>query len=419
MREIEQRRAAALTPGKDRRRSGRQQRETPRDVLRQLSKVLAPGTKPVEVTPVNQQANDARGPLTRLNDVDEEPMPPRPRLSMALGDEEDDTLLLPPHSDALLDDDNMTMRSVELPRRAVSEQPGGRLSRGSFDSIRTSDRFDQTMQELGMDVFGSERFDPSFVQGGFDDDDGESMLHDEPSILSERTATVDLRNAFLGEELRRVSTASGRPSDVHRLLPDDENDTTFAFQVPQRDGQAASAQAKNAHTARSGLGVVREDEEDEEGEEEEEVDEMEEPEEAKEHKELEEEMEAELEEGDEGSDPDQIDHTDVTMNETTIMHEAQASAKNKAQLKRTKKTIRVSRHGIQYSSLPAGVVKKLATTFLKTGGSNAKIRKDTLATIMQASDWFFEQVSDDLGAYAEHAGRKTIDENDVITLMKR
>jgi histone H3/H4 len=28
-------------------------------------------------------------------------------------------------------------------------------------------------------------------------------------------------------------------------------------------------------------------------------------------------------------------------------------------------------------------------------------------------------VSDDLGAYAKHAGRKTIEESDVVTLMKR
>jgi len=38
---------------------------------------------------------------------------------------------------------------------------------------------------------------------------------------------------------------------------------------------------------------------------------------------------------------------------------------------------------------------------------------------MLASDWFFEQVSDDLGAYSKHAGRKTIDESDVVTLMAR
>ncbi|KAH8162061.1 hypothetical protein CIB48_g6165 [Xylaria polymorpha] len=38
---------------------------------------------------------------------------------------------------------------------------------------------------------------------------------------------------------------------------------------------------------------------------------------------------------------------------------------------------------------------------------------------MQATDWFFEQLGDDLSAYAKHAGRKTIDESDMITLMRR
>lgn len=38
IRALQQRRAAALTPGRDRRRSGRMQRETPRDILRQLSR---------------------------------------------------------------------------------------------------------------------------------------------------------------------------------------------------------------------------------------------------------------------------------------------------------------------------------------------------------------------------------------------
>lgn len=86
----------------------------------------------------------------------------------------------------------------------------------------------------------------------------------------------------------------------------------------------------------------------------------------------------------------------------------------------SKKKVKLSKHGIQYPSLPAGVVKKLATTFARMGGnSKAKINKETLDAIMQASDWFFEQASDDLGAYAQHAGRKTIDESDVVTLMAR
>lgn len=70
--------------------------------------------------------------------------------------------------------------------------------------------------------------------------------------------------------------------------------------------------------------------------------------------------------------------------------------------------------------LPSGVVKRLATRFARTStGAKTKISKDTLAAIEQASEWFFEQASQDLATYAKHAGRKTIDESDVMTLMRR
>ena len=102
----------------------------------------------------------------------------------------------------------------------------------------------------------------------------------------------------------------------------------------------------------------------------------------------------------------------------TTMHEAESAGLQAKAAKKRK--VKVSKHGIPCPSLPAVVVKKLATTFARTSGnSKAKISKETLEDIMQASDWFFEQVSDDLGAYAAHAGRKTIDESDIVTLMAR
>lgn len=81
---------------------------------------------------------------------------------------------------------------------------------------------------------------------------------------------------------------------------------------------------------------------------------------------------------------------------------------------------KLSRHGIPVPNLPTGVVKKLATRFAPSrAGSKAKISKATLAAIEQASAWYFEQAGEDLAAYAKHAGRKTIDESDVTTLMRR
>jgi histone H3/H4 len=81
---------------------------------------------------------------------------------------------------------------------------------------------------------------------------------------------------------------------------------------------------------------------------------------------------------------------------------------------------KISRHGIPVPNLPKGVDKKLAMRFSGTkAGSKAKINKAALEAIEQASAWYFEQASQDLAAYSKHAGRKTIDESDVATLMRR
>jgi histone H3/H4 len=85
-----------------------------------------------------------------------------------------------------------------------------------------------------------------------------------------------------------------------------------------------------------------------------------------------------------------------------------------------RKQKKLSRHGVPVPSLPSGIVKKLAARYARTGNrSNTRIAKDTLAAIEQASDWFFEQASEDLTMYSTHAGRRTIDESDVVALMRR
>lgn len=95
----------------------------------------------------------------------------------------------------------------------------------------------------------------------------------------------------------------------------------------------------------------------------------------------------------------------------------QLSASRRQKQKRGK---RVSRHGIDYPPLPPSFVKKVAQRALQSSGlSNRRVSSETLAALTQASDWFFDQLGDDLRAYATHAKRKTIDESDVTTLMRR
>lgn len=95
-----------------------------------------------------------------------------------------------------------------------------------------------------------------------------------------------------------------------------------------------------------------------------------------------------------------------------------ANSPNKT--KRQRKAARESHFGIPVPSLPVGVVKSVATSFLRSSGKRRKnLNRDTVAALTQATEWYFEQLGDDLSAYSKHARRKTIAEADVIALMKR
>jgi histone H3/H4 len=123
------------------------------------------------------------------------------------------------------------------------------------------------------------------------------------------------------------------------------------------------------------------------------------------------------EEGDnDNSDDDQIMEETAGASEGALTVEPRTAV---ARGKRKKQGAKLSKHGIEYPSLPQGVVKRLAQTFAKSSGVKGKVNADTINAIMQASDWFFEQLGSDLQAYANHAGRKTINESDMLTLMRR
>jgi histone H3/H4 len=116
------------------------------------------------------------------------------------------------------------------------------------------------------------------------------------------------------------------------------------------------------------------------------------------------------------SDDDRVGYDSVDIEDST---QPGNQAKAAIARKRRKKGFKLSRYGNEYPSLPPAVIKRLAQTFVQSSGAKGKISADTLNALTQASDWFLEQVSDDLGAYAKHAGRKTIDESDMLTLLRR
>ncbi|KAI9740125.1 MAG: hypothetical protein M1818_004876 [Claussenomyces sp. TS43310] len=386
IREIELRRAAALTPGKSKKQVIRQRKDTPRDVLRALSAVLAPGTSLIDSSPQDlMHSGDKLATKGNADIDDDEQLLQRPRLSIPLNGDEDDSLLLPPIPSATTaDDETATQRSIELPRRAVSEQPG-RLSRGSYGSTRTSDRFED-QSELRLDAAEAGGPDSSFIQQqNFE----EYQAMEPEDSASQEDFTGDLRQAFLNNDGLRVSTGLRSPNDIKPgAILEDDLETTFVLTVPQTvpliSGRPRNQSSLPEFNADSNDGSAQS-------------------------------------EALRVNEMDQANaHGDADLLDTTLNTRYKLFVGRPEGSKMRGKAIKLSKHGVQYSSLPAANVRKLATTFLRTSGnSRAKLSNDTLEAIMQASEWFLEQVSDDLGVYSDHTGTKTIDESDVLTLMKR
>lgn len=102
--------------------------------------MLARSTKAIDSSPQVEPTKHSRVG----DDWVDEPDAPAPRLSMPLDElEDDDSFHIDPPTMSIHfeDDENVTARSFEGPRRALAEMGNSRLSRGSLGSIRASDQF--------------------------------------------------------------------------------------------------------------------------------------------------------------------------------------------------------------------------------------------------------------------------------------
>jgi histone H3/H4 len=86
-----------------------------------------------------------------------------------------------------------------------------------------------------------------------------------------------------------------------------------------------------------------------------------------------------------------------------------------------RKRVKLTRHGIAIPALPSSLVKRIAIeSMTRQGQRKPTIDRAGLQALEQATEWFFEQVGEDLEAYSNHAGRtKRVDASDVITLIRR
>ncbi|KAJ4988934.1 hypothetical protein SVAN01_05558 [Stagonosporopsis vannaccii] len=407
IRALRERANAARTPGNNRRRSGRVQRETPRDLLRNLSRALARDTRPVEPEPQTLPRRSRHSALD-LPDVADSPDVAAPRLSMPLEDmyDDDDSFHERPPRQSILpelpdDVDGATVQSLEFGRRALSEDP--RYSR------RVSERF-ADLSELGA-VNEEFEIDGTFINrrrtGAFD------PLFDQ-TIVEEDEDTVE---ALTG---RRDGPYSDADLGVFGQGEDETEEPTFRFHIPERIRAPNEEQALEEAEYDETIALPDVAEEDENLETEE-VPGLDDPQETE--IELDERTEPLVMAGWE-SDPGGDDEELVAYREeeSALDRSLQAPEASESVQKRMgtrRKEVKLSRVGLEYPSFPAAPVKKLALSFMKSQGSKAQLNKDALAVLVQTTDDFFEQMGIDLAAYAQHAGRRSIEESDVLALMRR
>ncbi|XP_014552670.1 hypothetical protein COCVIDRAFT_109688 [Bipolaris victoriae FI3] len=411
IRALRERANAARTPGNNRRRSGRIQRETPRDLLRDLSRALARTSRPVEPSPQVLPQRPRHSALD-LPDVEDGPPMAAPRLSMPLEnmyDDDDDSFHSAPPRQSLLPDlpddvDGGTVQSLEFGRRAISEDP--RLMYGGRQSERFGDLSELGAVEEEFEVDGT--FINRRTDGLFDQNIEEDLDGDDTTI-----------QALTGRR-------DGRTSDANLGIfgegDDDTEEPTFRFMIPDRmrapprQPLPEEQEVQEDNVPDSEPVELPDDTEIQ-------YDEDQDPTAALEDEYL------TLDQDNLGweSDPPVDDDAELAAyreEESAIDRSLQTHSPERPsaeQLKgvRKAKEYMVSEHGIGFPSFPAAPVKKLALSFMKSQGSKAHLSKDTLDALVHTTNDFFEQISIDLAAYAQHGGRRMIEESDVIALMKR
>lgn len=324
-------------------------------------------------------------------------------------DDDDDSFHSAPPRQSLLPDlpddvDGGTVQSLEFGRRAISEDPR------SMYGGRQSERFGD-LSELGA-VEEEYEIDGTFINRRAD-----GMLD---QALDDALEADDTTIQAL------TGGGNGRTSDANLGVfgdgDDDTEEPTFRFMIPDR--------------IRAPPRYVPQDEQ--------EIQEdnipSSEPVELPDDTELQDGDDHELTAALEGEDPtqdggnlgwesdppvdDDAELAAYREEESAIDRSLQTQSPERPSAEQTKgarksKEYMVSEHGIGFPSFPVAPVKKLALSFMKSQGSKAHLSKETLDALVHATNDFFEQISIDLAAYAQHGGRRMIEESDVIALMKR
>jgi len=305
------------------------------------------------------------------------------------------------------DVDGGTVQSLEFGRRAFSEDPR------SMYPGRVSERFAE-LSELGA-VEEEFEIDGTFIN--------------RPDGLLDQTINEALDEDDTTTQIRALTgRRDGRPSDVDLGVfgdaEDDDDEPTFRFNIPERirapQREEPSEEQDFEDALEDALPTFANDNDEPlqpEGDEQDEVIAA-----------LNGDVTSELPdiqgwESDPGLNDDadlaQYREEESAMDRSLQTQSPERPAAAKQANVRKAKELRISQRGLEYPSFPTASVKKLALGFMKSQGSKGQLNKEALNALVKVTDDFFEQIGIDLAAYAQHGGRKMIEESDVIALMKR
>ncbi|KIV94059.1 hypothetical protein PV10_05216 [Exophiala mesophila] len=256
----------------------------------------------------------------------------------------------------------------EMGRRAISEEPTGRLSRYSFGSIRMSDFGSELEFRRDSDLEQHLKEKPQVELEGYNHGD----QNDEPMLFPDETE--DLRH------LAQSPTLLLHDDSTVNIPPMDES---FQLENPVDEMTSANLKAGNV-----------------------------------------------LPEPRPSSPPAPQDIPASVADESTRseLHQEPDEAivakptvsSTKASVPRRRK-VKMTQNGQVIPSLPASLIKRVAIQAQdRLGNRRPKLGRDHVKALEQATDWFFEQVGQDLEAYSDHGRRKRrVDASDMLMLMRR
>ncbi|KAL2401030.1 hypothetical protein ABEF95_000482 [Exophiala dermatitidis] len=413
--------------------------DSARGILRQLAKITAPSTRRTIPTPANGRGKENEIPQNAILEEKDNNHVKRPRLSLNIDDdssldedeppvlnqqeEEDDSELpVAPTPSILPDGDNagpplrgnqdatitfdsidftreakeasfisgvrdgLSSRAsgvtgdneeptilVEMGRRAISEEPTGRLSRYSFGSIRMSD-FGSEL-EIRRESGQLEQVKTSRLQH---DQSGYGLDYDDP--LDVGGETEHLRN------LGQPSPSTPLPGESTMNIPPLEE----SFQLDVSGGEAVSSNARAASAGNILEGVSG----------------LEDPQHVL--------QEAPLPASPGPQEP-------IGQDSMADMDGATDGAVPPTVSRSRRKKLKLTRHGEMVPSLPASLIKRVAIdASSRLGIRKPRLGREHMQALEQATEWFFEQVGEDIAAYSDHARRKKrVDRSDALILMRR